>query len=74
MRKKSAMITIIPDEIKQKAALAMIRSGMATVGEAAHLRGVTRQYLQRAAGGLQARKARKRHLNEVWKAIIDKMS
>lgn len=61
------------DEIKQKAALILIESGLATVGEAATLRGVSRQYLQKVAGE-QARKQRQQYLDQLWKRIINRLS
>lgn len=60
-------------EIEQKAALTLIVSGQATVGEVAHLRGVSRQYLQRLAGE-QARMQRKRHLKMLWKKTVEQLS
>jgi O-succinylbenzoate synthase len=38
-------------QIRQKAALVLLRSGLATVGEVAPLRGVSRQALQKASAG-----------------------
>ena len=60
--------------IEQKAALYMLETGIATVGEVATLRGVSRQYLQKAAADLQPRKKRKKFLKEVWKMTVDNLS
>lgn len=62
------------DQIKQKAALIMIESGLATVGEVATLRGVSRQYLQKAASSFEPLKQRERYLNQLWKRIINRLS
>lgn len=62
------------DQIKQKAALYLLETGIATVGEVATLRGVSRQYLQKAAHDLEPRKKRKRFLKEVWRMTVDTFS
>ncbi len=62
------------DQIKQKAALVLLETGIATVGEVAHLRGVSRQYLQKAAGDLNPRMQRQRYLRQMWKRVVDKLS
>jgi hypothetical protein len=62
------------DQIKQRAALILIESGLATVGEVATLRGVSRQYLQKAACELEPRKRRKQYLKEVWMRTINRLS
>ena len=62
------------EEIKQRAAQIMIRSGLATMSEAAQLRGVTRQAVKKSVRGFDPLAARTRYLNFVWKKIIDKLS
>lgn len=63
-----------PSEIKQRAALIILRSGMATVGEVAHLRGVSRQALQKATRDMQPRRKRAAWLKLVWKDTIKQLT
>jgi hypothetical protein len=58
------------DETKQKVALIMLRSGVATVGELAPLRGVSRQALQKASKSINPRAKRKAYVNHVWKELL----
>jgi predicted DNA-binding protein YlxM (UPF0122 family) len=48
----------------------MISSGLATVGEVAHLRGVSRQAIQKATRNLQPRRRREVYLRNIWKQTI----
>jgi hypothetical protein len=57
------------EEIKQKVALIMLRSGLATVGELAPLRGVSRQALQKASAGINPRQRRAAYVKYKWRAI-----
>lgn len=61
------------NQIEHEAALILIASGQATVGEAATLRGVSRQYLQKVAGE-QAREQRQQYLKRLWIKTIAKIS
>jgi hypothetical protein len=63
----------IQQELEQEAALIMLESGLATVGEVAHLRGVSRQALQKAARDLQPRERRTAYLNKTWKQILERL-
>lgn len=56
-------------QIRQKAALVLLRSGLATVGEVAPLRGVSRQALQKASAGFNPRKKRSAYVKSLWKDI-----
>lgn len=62
------------DQIRQKAALYLLETGVATVGEVAALRGVSRQYLQKAACSLQPRKQRQQYLKRLWIKTINRLS
>lgn len=62
------------DQIQERAALYMLESGLATVGEVATLRGWSRQRLHKIARELEPRKQRKRFLKEVWKRTLEQLS
>jgi hypothetical protein len=64
------------DEIKQQAAMILLRSGLANVSEAAELRGVSRQAMHKAAlvAKLDARGKRQRYLKTVWKDLVNRLT
>jgi hypothetical protein len=62
------------NEIKRKAALILVASGRATVGEAAALRKISRQAMQKAAREINPRRARRRYLRTVWKEVVNRLT
>ena len=62
-------------ETKHKAVMVMVRSGLATVGEAAKLCGVSRQRMHMdTRDGPNPVKARERYLRETWRDLIGQMN
>jgi hypothetical protein len=62
------------EEIKQKTALIMLRSGLATVSEVAPLRGVSRQAMQQASRDIQPRQKRAAYVKFMWKKIHKRLT
>jgi predicted HTH domain antitoxin len=64
---------VVDQETKQKAALILLKAGHVTVGEAARLRGVSRQALHKASRGFKPRKIRELYLKSLWKKVVNQL-
>lgn len=65
------------EEVKHKAVMIMLRSGLATVGEAARLCGITRQAMHKNMRGERGRnplRAREQYLKQTWRDLIGQMT
>jgi hypothetical protein len=61
------------DTRKRQAALLMIERGLATVGETAHLCGISRQYLHQMTRELKPREQRERCLKYMWDKVLGQL-
>jgi hypothetical protein len=60
-------------EIKEKAAFILLRSGRATISEAAKLRGVSRQAMHQATD-FDVRRQRELYLRTLWKGLVSRLT
>lgn len=60
--------------IQQKAAMYLLRKGIATMSEVAALQGWSRQRMYKAARNMDARKQRQQYLQRLWLKTINRLS
>jgi len=69
------MTTSENDKIKQMAAEMLLKQGIATLSEAAKLRGVSRQAMHQAtATKYDTRLIRRKYLGIVWKELLERLT